>query len=223
MNMETGKIYGAIANILKDIEPVKKERKNTQQNYMFRGVDDAMNALSPLLAKHGVFPATAGVENILFEEVTSKSGSAGYHLIRRYTFRFYAEDGSFIESIADGEAVDYGDKASNKAYSTAYREALWKLFVVPFNNDDTENHDHDLKPKETEHVAPPVKPKIDPYEAAMGALDKCTTMDEMTSLMSKISVSKKLTSEQKEALYATASEMEDKFMNILTENHVESN
>jgi hypothetical protein len=144
--MDKQVIYEKVAKVMAEIEPIAKERRNTQQGYNFRGIDELMNALSPIVTKHGIFPTCPIIADVLHEPVTSKTGGAGTHLIRRYTFRFYAEDGSFVETLADGEAIDYGDKASNKAYSVAYREAMFKMFVIPFQNEDIEEGDHDIKP-----------------------------------------------------------------------------
>lgn len=53
-------------------------------------------------------------------------------MIRRYTFLLNSKDGSNIKTKAEGEAIDYGDKAAGKAYSVAYRDMLYKTFVAPF-------------------------------------------------------------------------------------------
>lgn len=139
-------IYSKISAVMKEIGPLAKDRKNAQQGYNFRGIDELMNALSPAVAKHGIFPTCSNIQDVLSENIVSKNGGAGYRQIRRYTFTFFAEDGSNVSTSADGEAIDYGDKGSNKAYSVAYREAIFKLFVVPFENEDIEAVDHDLKP-----------------------------------------------------------------------------
>jgi hypothetical protein len=156
--MEKQLIYEKIAKVMGEIEPIAKDRKNTQQGYNFRGIDDLMNALSPIVTKHGIFPTTLAVENVLYNPVTSKSGGAGTHIIRRYTFRFFAEDGSYVDTIADGEAIDYGDKASNKAQSVAYREAMFKMFVIPFQNEDIEEASHDIAAKPVAPVAKAIVP-----------------------------------------------------------------
>ena len=142
--MDKQLIYEKVAKVMAEIEPIAKERKNTQQGYNFRGIDDLMNALSPLVTKHGIFPTTAKVEDLISENVTSKQGAQGWRTVRRYTFRFYAEDGSFVETITDGEASDYGDKGSNKAYSVAYREAMFKMLVIPFQTEDIEEAGHEI-------------------------------------------------------------------------------
>jgi hypothetical protein len=202
--METtiGMIYKKIGDILKEIEPVTKDKKNTQQNYNFRGIEQAVDMLSPILAKHGVFPTTENIESISSEAVQSKSGSAGYHYVNRYTFHFYAEDGSFVRTQADGEAIDYGDKSSNKAYSTAYREALWKLFVVPFQADDTENHSHDLVAPVVQY-APKAKPTKTPHESAYDAIMGVLTPEDATKVAEQITNSKKLTESEKADLMDT--------------------
>lgn len=57
----------------------------------------------------------------------------------------------------EGQAIDYGDKSITKSQSVAYREFLYKTFVVPLEqSEDIENQSHELK-KPTE-VLPVEKP-----------------------------------------------------------------
>lgn len=143
---DTPKIYGAITNAMGKIDAIAKGKKNTEQGYNFRGVDEAMNALNPVLAESGIFPVFHDIEVILFDSVTSKAGKQGFHTIRRYTFRLYASDGSFVEVKTEGQAIDYGDKTITKAQSVAYREMLYKTFVAPFEkSDDIEETNHELE------------------------------------------------------------------------------
>jgi hypothetical protein len=153
--MEQALIHKQIAKVMADMGPIAKDRKNVQQGYKFRGIDELMNAFAPAATKHGIYPTVTKIEDITDQGITSKSGGAGYRVVRRYTFRFTAEDGSYSETMADGEAIDYGDKASNKAYSVAYREAIFKMFVIPFENEEIEDSDHNLAPP----AAKPVPPK----------------------------------------------------------------
>jgi hypothetical protein len=138
-------IFDKVSLVMHDMGPIAKSKRNTQQNYSFRGIEDLMNEFAPIATKHGIFPVTTSIQDITNEPVTSRAGGSGYRTVRRFTFRFYASDGSLVETTADGEAIDYGDKSSNKAYSVAYREAIFKMFIVPFAQDDIENHDHELK------------------------------------------------------------------------------
>ena len=48
-------IFQSITKILEEVPAIGKNKKNTTQNFMFRGIDDVMNKFQPLLAKHKVF------------------------------------------------------------------------------------------------------------------------------------------------------------------------
>jgi hypothetical protein len=197
-SVQHGQIYKSIGEILKEIEPVKKERQASQ--YKFRGVEDAMNMLSPLLAKHGVFPTTHMIEDIRSLDVESKAGTKGSHYVRRFTFRFFAADGSFVDTTADGEAIDFGDKASNKCYSVAYREALWKMFVVPFEQDDTENYSPEVVAKGKAKPAPEKKDSFEIAKQMIAAAFDAKDGVRIAKVREQVYSSKNLTQTQKEEL-----------------------
>ena len=48
-------IYQAIIGVMSDIGVIGKEKKNAQQGFKYRGVDDVMNALQPVMVQHGLF------------------------------------------------------------------------------------------------------------------------------------------------------------------------
>jgi hypothetical protein len=142
------KIYQQIAAAKKDVNAVGKNRKNQQQNYSFRGIDDAMDAFAPLLAEHGLTIICEKIEHLANQDVVSKAGAAGYRVVNNYTFRVFADDGSSIQGQSDGEAIDYGDKCTTKAQSVALREFLFKTFMVPFHTvEDIEETGHTLSIK----------------------------------------------------------------------------
>lgn len=59
----------------------------------------------------------------------------------------------------EGQAIDYGDKSITKAQSVAYREFLYKTFVVPLeSNEDIEQTSHTLVKKEPARALEPIKP-----------------------------------------------------------------
>lgn len=149
-------IYESINAIMRNVPSIAKDKKNTQQNYNFRGIDDMYNALNPLLAEHGVF-ATSEVMHTEREERSSKNGGTLLYSVLTVKFTFYATDGTFVQSTMIGEAMDNGDKASNKAMSTAYKYALMQLFCIPTAEvKDTEYDSHEVAPKPK---PAPVSPK----------------------------------------------------------------
>lgn len=126
---ETTGIHAAMIGILTDISPIAKEQRNTAQGYQFRGIDQFLNALHPLMAKHGVY-VTPSVESIERTERQGKSSVLLYAIATvRFTFR--AADGSSVDCVTVGEGMDSGDKATNKAMSAAYKYALMQTFAVP--------------------------------------------------------------------------------------------
>lgn len=138
--MDTMNIFKAITDIMAEVSPIAKGRKNTQQNFMYRGVDDVMNELQPLLAKHHVFIVPEVIESMRSER-QSKSGGPLFSVIQRVKFTFYADDGSSITAIVEGEGMDSGDKASNKALAVAFKYACFQVFCIP--TDDPKDPDAD--------------------------------------------------------------------------------
>lgn len=124
------KIYTAMVAIMRDVDAIKKSKKNQQQGFMFRGIDDMMNSLHDLFAKHGVFiiPEVKGFE---VKEKPTKNGGVNYVTHTTITFKFVAEDGSFVEITNVGEAMDSGDKGMNKTMSIALKYALMQAFLIP--------------------------------------------------------------------------------------------
>ena len=48
-------IYQSIAGIMSEGYAIAKEKRNQQQGFMYRGIDDVMNTFQPLMAKYKVF------------------------------------------------------------------------------------------------------------------------------------------------------------------------
>lgn len=144
------KIIQAVTAIMSEVGHIGKERKNTQQNYNFRGVDDVYGGLQLLMAKHGVVSVPEVLEDRTEDRVTAK-GTALIYRVLKIKYRFYADDGSYIEATVIGEGMDSGDKASNKAMSVAHKYACLQVFMIPTNEPkDPENDSHELLGKTTD-------------------------------------------------------------------------
>lgn len=152
------KVYQAINAVQRALAKsgISKDRKNMQgSGYMFRGIDDVYNAVSPLLAEHGLCILPRMLSRIC-EERASKSGGALFYVTVEAEFDFVsAEDGSKHTVKTFGEAMDSGDKATNKAMSAAYKYAAFQAFAIPTEGDnDADSHTHEVAPKPSQkHVA----------------------------------------------------------------------
>ena len=138
-------IYEAISAIMTDTEAIKKDRKNTQQNFNFRGIDDVYNAIHPLLAKHGVFSVPNVVDMQTEERVTQKGTTMIYRILR-INYTFYSSDGTSVVATVVGEANDSGDKACAKAMAIGHKYALLQILSIP--TEDMHDPDASALPKD---------------------------------------------------------------------------
>jgi hypothetical protein len=125
---------------------IAKNRRNSQgSGYNFRGIDDCYNAVAPLMFKHGLCMLPRMVQREV-QERNSKSGGVLIYTVVRAEFDFVsARDGSKHTVTTFGEAMDSGDKSTNKAMSAAQKYAILQTFVVPTEADnDTENQTHEV-------------------------------------------------------------------------------
>ncbi|WP_061799470.1 ERF family protein [Serratia ficaria] len=126
-------VYKAIAGVAKDLSEVgiAKGSQNKQQGFAFRGIDAVYNALSPTLVKNGLVILPRIIERTVTERTTQKGGVLFYVVVKA-EFDFVAtEDGSKHTVVTYGEAMDSGDKATNKAMSIAYKYAAFQAFCIP--------------------------------------------------------------------------------------------
>jgi hypothetical protein len=142
------KVYQAINAVqgALSVEGIGKTRRNTQgSGYMFRGIDEVYNALSPLLAKHSLVIIPRMIARTC-EERASKAGGALFYVTVEAEFDFVsAEDGSKHTARTFGEAMDSGDKATNKAMSAAYKYAAFQTFAIPTEgNPDADAETHEV-------------------------------------------------------------------------------
>ncbi len=172
------KVYEQIAAITAELSKVgiSKDSKNQSQGYKFRGIDQVYGALSPLLAKHGlcILPRVTAREVV---ERQNRQGTALFYVTLTVEFDFVAaEDGSKHTVVTIGEAMDSGDKASNKAMSAAYKYAAFQAFCIPTEGDnDADATSHEV-------AAAPV---IDP--AMLTAIDLVENEKELNTLYHSLS------------------------------------
>lgn len=152
-------VYSAIAAIQEELSRVgiSKDGVNSQQNYRFRGIDQVYSALSPLLAKHGLCVLPRMVDCTRSERVSMKPGYNGgpakesvlFYVTVTAEFDFVAViDGSTHTVRTYGEAMDSGDKATNKAMSAAYKYAAFMAFAIPTEGDnDADATTHEVEPR----------------------------------------------------------------------------
>lgn len=140
----TDTLQDAMTTIAKElaVKGIGKDRRNQQQGYNFRGIDDMLNAVGPIMARHGVFmtPSFEVLSHKDIERQTRNGATSWTQVLLRGTFRFY-RGAETVEAVTIGEALDNADKASNKAMSNALKYALINTFMIPVvGADDADLH-----------------------------------------------------------------------------------
>lgn len=153
-----GKIYQLLPKAAGAISAVAKTRTNSAQGYKFRGIDDFINAVHPILSQHGISVSTSIVHAEHRDHGTTKGGATQTLSIVRLSAKFYADDGSCLESQAECMGIDSGDKSANKAMSAAFKYILIQTFTVP-TEDMAEADANDPEPSSK-------APKLSPLQAA---------------------------------------------------------
>lgn len=128
---QTGAIFKAISGVIADVGVVAKDKINKQQGFKYRSVDDVFNALHPALAKNKVFIVPEILEQTREIVGETRNGAKMTLVICKIKYTFFAEDGSNITAVIIGEALDTGDKATNKAMAIAYKYACFQVFCIP--------------------------------------------------------------------------------------------
>ena len=138
MEQTTPAVYAAISAVQSALakQGIAKARKNAQQGYSFRGIDDVYSALAPLLAEHRLCILPRVLSRTVTERATQRGGALFYVTVE-VEFDFVAAvDGSLHTVRTIGEAMDSGDKATNKALSAAYKYAAFQAFCIPTEGDN---------------------------------------------------------------------------------------
>jgi hypothetical protein len=178
---EPKNVYKMIASVSKQlsVEGITKANKNLQQGYNFRGIDDVYNALSPIIASVGLVITPRAISREVVERATKNGGALFYTVVlMEYDF-ISSDDSSKLTVSMYGEAMDSGDKSTNKAMSAAYKYTCMQTFCIPTEGDnDADATTHEVAQKPT--IKPDIKP-VDDLEMSLlktGLMD-AKSMDEL--------------------------------------------
>ena len=171
--METKLIYTAINAAMKQVGHIGKEKKNVQQNFMFRGIDQVMNTMKSVLEDNGIFIVPEVIDTQR-EERTTKSGGTLIYTVHKIKYHFIATDGSEVCATVIGEGMDSADKSSNKAMAVAFKYACFQVFCIP--TEEMAKDDPDAySPEESTKAQPQQRQQAAPQPNEMAAKRKEVT------------------------------------------------
>ena len=149
---ETPKIFAAMNAVMTGVQSVGKDGKNNSQNYKFRGIDAVVNAVGPEFRKCGVMSTSKILD--VNRSTVSANGKATREVSVTIEYTFHCvEDGSSVSTVVVAEAMDWGDKATAKVMSVAYRTALLQILCIPTDDPDPDEYSY-------ERSAPAQRPAV---------------------------------------------------------------
>lgn len=141
------KIFSLIPKVMAEVGAIGKSGYNPHDKYKFRSIDDVYNALQPALYKYGVFFVPVVLDS-KEERVQSSSGKDMLRIKLKIRYDVYADDGSKFETVVEGEAIDRGDKATNKAMTAAFKYMLIQVFCIAIEGqEDADKESHEVVSK----------------------------------------------------------------------------
>lgn len=126
-------VFVAWSRVMGDVQYISKGR-SPGLNYEFRGIDAVLNAVGPVLRKHGVIVVQVGVQPEYSTVPTANNKVMNYCRVT-VTYAVFGPRGDRlpVDLVSVGEAFDSGDKATPKAVSVALRSLFLNNLAVPTN------------------------------------------------------------------------------------------
>lgn len=195
-------IYSKMSDIMSEIGAIGKNQVNSFQKYRFRGIDDVMNALHPILSKHQVFMVPEVLDSKT-EILSTKGGEQQLHAIIKMQYTFYAPDGSSVKAITIGEGMDKSDKSCNKAMAVAMKYCLFQTLCIPTEEmakDDPDNYNLDINATQSQQNARQLQPSDNPPAIPMApqnaACEECGSVINDTTIKMLGGVEKHMTASE---------------------------
>lgn len=194
--MQEGKIYSLIPKIIGEIGGIAKDNKSSQ-GYSFRSVDDLYGKLNPLLTKYGVtiVPVVTESKTEVISKVVGTVEKYMYRAVLTVRYDIYADDGSVISSVVQGEANDSSDKGVPKALSMAYKYMCFQVFCIIIEGEagDTEKENLTIE----KEIPQDTRPLVDILSEK---ITNAKTKKDLTKVVNEMAKATGLTSDEIERL-----------------------
>jgi hypothetical protein len=131
--MTAPSVYAAINAVTAELAQrgIAKSHLNEADDYRYRSIDDVLDRLAPLLAKHRL----CVLPQVLKRSATERRDEGQhllFHVLLKVKFVLTSVDDASGHSITVyGEGLDASDKATAKAMAAAYKIAMVQTFCIP--------------------------------------------------------------------------------------------
>lgn len=138
---------GCLVALMRSIEVIRKERESgAGERYMFRGVDDVMNAVGPLLRDLGLLCVPELVAQETEQMEYGGKRTLAFRTRVQVRYHLIGPDGAPLQTgpvgPVLGEAIDTADKGGAKAQAVAYREMWLRTLCIPTGEREVEQDNY---------------------------------------------------------------------------------
>jgi hypothetical protein len=162
---ETRNLVQKLADVMKTITPMHRSEQAGQGGYSYKfvSVNAMLDDARPKLAEAGIL-FYGSVQD--YERIEGTTGRGGNRTTIYLTVRWFLRDGDEEFSfVTIGEAMDTGDKATNKAFTASQKQAISKLLMMSGTDDDPDRMVY-------EENIPIRQPAVEPRNLTVESLKK---------------------------------------------------
>jgi hypothetical protein len=161
----------AVCRVMAAVGYVQKDKQmQGGGSYKYVSVEAVIDALRPEMIRQQLVLLPVGVDPLTLECFENKNGTRQNRTQVRYEFKLiHAASGQAEPVVVIGEAIDVGDKSSNKAMTAARKYAL----IMAFNIET--GADPDDTPSRDQERAPARQPQPAPAKQPWSLRDQCAT------------------------------------------------
>lgn len=203
----------AVCRVMDKVGYVQKDKQMLGGgSYRYVSVEAVIDALRPEMIRQGLVMLPADLTPMTLEDFTNKNGTRNNRTQVKYTFKLlHAPSGESEPVVVIGEAIDVGDKSSNKAMTAARKYALIMAFNIEtgLDPDDTPSHEQErAKPQHARQDAPtPAKLSLDAVPRLLQGYATAKTIDDFAGMEARRKeLWDRLTAEAKATLKAASGE-----------------
>lgn len=133
-------VHIAIARAMRDLGKIAKRDRydGVGAKFDFRGVDRVVNAVAPVLRKHGLV-VVPEVRTVDYRDVPREGGKRSHECVVTMAYHWHGPGGDVITSVVQGENLDTSDKSTAKAQSVAWRVCLIQMLAIPTGDPDPDS------------------------------------------------------------------------------------
>jgi hypothetical protein len=141
------KLAGAIASVMEEIGVVPKHGENKFHNYKFSRIEDVLQALTPLTAKHGIVIMQSEIERGFMDKNNAIYATYDFTVMHKSGQVWPERQRQTGVSRTRDSKGGFDDKSLNKCHTQARKVFLMSLFQIPTGDEQEGRQKKHERPK----------------------------------------------------------------------------